>query len=501
MNATLQAVKALFDTLNEQGIPYCHWKSNQHLDQALRGLTDLDILVERSQRQLFKTILYQLRCKSIISPPGRQYPAIEDYLGYDDQTGKFFHLHVHYQLILGERFVKNYHLPLEQQFLESATINHGVKVVTPELEVIVLAIRALLKYRDRDAIKDALSIRSRGLPSNILREFEYLFQQTTLERISAVLKSEVNFVSPGVVLEFLEIVSQSHRSGYQICRLRNALRRELQPFQRYSRRQAIRKYFYALWSPRIPFGRSFLAKKRLDSGGVLIAVIGADGAGKSTIVKILRKWLSWKLDARVFYMGSGEHLSRLSQAIKFVSEILAWLGRRCSAVLGEENGLSRILGRGYRFTRHLRYLSIAQTRYERYLASRQQAAQGSIIIYDRYPLAGIHRAMDDSRPPMDGPRIAWTCKGENLRGITAHLARTEEEIYRKISPPDYLVLLHVSPAVSLQRKPEHRREEVGPKIQAIESMDRCGLHIIDVDAEEPLEQTLLQIKGELWNLL
>lgn len=501
MDATLQAVKALFDTLNEQGIQYCHWKSNQHLDQALRGLTDLDLLVERSQRQLFKTILYQLRCKSIISPPGRQYPAIEDYLGYDDQTGKFFHLHVHYQLILGERFVKNYHLPLEQQFLESATINQGVKVVTPELEVIVLAIRALLKYRDRDAIKDALSIRSRGLPSNILREFEYLFRQTTLERISAVLKSEVNFVSPGIVLEFLEIVSQSHRSGYQIYRLRNALRRELQPFQRYSRRQAIRKYFYALWSSRMPFGRSFLAKKRPDSGGLLIAVIGADGAGKSTIVKALRKWLSWKLDARIFYMGSGEHLSRLSQAIKFISTILTWLQRGCSAVLGEGNGLSRILGRVYRFTRHLRYLSIAQTRYERYLASRQQAAQGSIIIYDRYPLAGIHRAMDDSRPPMDGPRIAWACKGEKLRGITAYLARTEEKIYQKISPPDYLVLLHVSPGVSLQRKPEHRHEEVGPKIQAIESMDRYGLHIIDIDAEEPLEQTLLQIKGELWNLL
>jgi hypothetical protein len=163
--------------------------------------------------------------------------------------------------------------------------------------------------------------------------------------------------------------------------------------------------------------------------------------------------------------------------------------------------LSRILSRAYRFSRHLRYLSIAQTRYERYLASRQQAAQGSIIIYDRYPLAGIHRAMDDSRPPMDGPRIAWTCKGEKISGVTAYLARTEERIYQKISPPDYLVLLHVSPDVSLQRKPEHRREEVEPKIQAIESMDRCGLHVIDIGAEEPLDQTLLQIKGELWNLL
>jgi hypothetical protein len=501
MDGPLQAVKALFDTLNEQGIQYCHWKSNQHLDQALKGLTDLDILVERSQRQLFKTILYQLRCKSIISPPGRQYPAIEDYLGYDDQTGRFFHLHVHYQLILGERFVKNYRLPLEQQFLESAMINQGVKVVTPELEVVVLAIRALFKYRDRDAIKDTLSVRSRGLPRNILREFEYLFQQTALERISAVLKSEVNFVSPGIVLEFLEIVSQSPRSGYQIYRLRNALRRELQPFQRFSRRQAMRKYFYALWSPRMPFGRSFLAKKRLDSGGLFIAVIGADGAGKSTIVSALRKWFSWKLDVRVFYMGSGEQLSRPSQAIKIVSKILTWFQRGCSAVLGQENGLSRILGRGCRFTRQLRYLSIAQTRYKRYLASRQQAAQGSIIIYDRYPLAGIHRAMDDSRPPMDGPRIAWTCKGEKLRGITAHLARTEEEIYQKISPPDYLVLLHVSPGVSLQRKPEHCREEVVPKIQAIESMDRCGLRVIDIDAEQPLDRTLLQIKSGLWDIL
>jgi hypothetical protein len=501
MHTYLVAVETLFDKLNEQGIKYCHWKSNRNLDQALRGLTDLDLLVERSQSRRFKEILHQLGCKPIISPPGKLYPAIEDYLGYDEGTGKLFHLHVHYQLILGERFVKNYRLPLEQEFLESAKISDGVKIPSPELEVIVLAMRALLKYRDRDIVKDVLSVRSPGLSRNILQEFEYLLQQTTLECIATVLEEQVNFISPDIVLEFLKTVTESPRSGYKFYQMRRDLRRDLVAFQRYSRWQATGKYFYALLCCCLPFGRSFLAKKKPASGGMLITLVGADGAGKSTIVSELYKWLSWKLDVRVCYMGSGERLSRLSQVFRFNSQVFARLYRICGAVVGEKNGLSRVLSRVYRLTQYLYQLSIAVTRCRRYVAARRKAAQGSIVICDRYPLEGIHRVMGGVRPPMDGPRIAWMCKGEEIKGITAYLSKIEQDTYQKISPPDYLILLHVSPAVSLQRKPDHTRKEIESKIQAIERMDRQGLQIIDIDADQPFERTLLQIKSALWNIL
>ena len=61
--------------------------------------------------------------------------------------------------------------------------------------------------------------------------------------------------------------------------------------------------------------------------------------------------------------------------------------------------------------------------------------------------------------------------------------------------------LHVSLDVSLQRKPGHTSQEVAPKIQAIERMDRRGLHIIDIDADQPFERTVSQIEAALCNIL
>ena len=234
---------------------------------------------------------------------------------------------------------------------------------------------------------------------------------------------------------------------------------------------------------------------------MLIALVGADGAGKSSIVSELRKWLSWKLDVHICYMGTGEELSHLSRLLHFSSENFARLHRLCSAVLGTKHGLSRIPGQLYRFARHLYHLSIALTRYRRYVAARRKAAQGSIVICDRYPLEGIHRVMRGVRPPMDGPRIAWMCRGEETDGVTAHLSRLEQSIYERINPPDYLILLHVSANVALQRKPDHTPEEIEPKIQAVERMDRQGLQIIDIDADQPFERTSLQTKSALWNIL
>ena len=124
-----------------------------------------------------------------------------------------------------------------------------------------------------------------------------------------------------------------------------------------------------------------------------------------------------------------------------------------------------------------------------------------IVIFDLYPLDGIHRLMRGIRPPMDGPRIAWMCRGEESDGITAHLSKLEQNIYQRIGLPDCLMLLHVSPNVALQRKPDHTPEGIEPKTQAVERMDRQGLQIIDIDADQPFERTSLQTKSALWNIL
>jgi hypothetical protein len=177
----LTAVAQLFFALNQAGVRYCHWKSNIRLAEGLNGRTDLDLLVDPQHRVLFCQILCQHQIKALLPAPNKEYPGIENHLGFDPETGKLFHLHVHYQLVLGEQFVKNYHLPIEEQIYASVCLPQGVLVPSPAVELVILCLRALLKYRDRDVVKDIIAVRSPGLPAHIRQEIGWLWQQTIPE--------------------------------------------------------------------------------------------------------------------------------------------------------------------------------------------------------------------------------------------------------------------------------------------------------------------------------
>src|SRR6478735_4711757 len=80
--------RRLLDQLNAARLPYCHWKSNEHVGAGLDGHTDLDILVDRRCSMELQRILVECGFKRFSTPPLRAYPAIEDYLGFDHDTGR-----------------------------------------------------------------------------------------------------------------------------------------------------------------------------------------------------------------------------------------------------------------------------------------------------------------------------------------------------------------------------------------------------------------------------
>ena len=84
-----------FDHLTQENLRYCHWKSNEHLPEALAGETDLDLLVAPEERDRFGQVLTSLDFKRICSPPEKCYPGMEDYLGFDAESGGLAHLQVH----------------------------------------------------------------------------------------------------------------------------------------------------------------------------------------------------------------------------------------------------------------------------------------------------------------------------------------------------------------------------------------------------------------------
>jgi len=494
--SALETLTSFFDALNQAGVRYCHWKSNLRLSQALVGQTDLDLLVDPGHIVVFRRILRAHDIKPMATVPSKRYPGVENYLGFDPPSGKLFHLHVHYQLVLGEQFVKNYRVPLEALFLDSVRMLHGILTPSPELELIILSIRALLKYRDRDVLKDVLSIRSSGLPEQIQMEIRWLLEQTSLERISHALEGIAHIVPAEIVLSFLATVLVSPRHGFRLYGLRARLRRTLRPYQRQHRLQASLRYFQELWRRRIRFVKNSSSNKMsLPNHGLTLAIIGADGAGKSTICHTLDKWLAWKLNTKLYYMGSKQ--PSLRSKVLYLLFRMARRGHRTLCRLFSEKGAPAKSLAGLRqLLLYSYYISLGYDRFQRYKTSRELAAAGSIVLYDRYPLAAL----------LDGPKILTVSNG-NLGKLSRGFSRLEQNIYRKIESPDNYILLNVNPAVSLQRKPEHDRAAIDAKCQFLGELaikaenDPEWSNLVNIDANLLFDEVISQLKMTVWQAL
>lgn len=493
--ASLASVRKLFDAFAVNNIRYCHWKSNLRLEHGLLGRTDMDLLVDPCQIVLLRRLLTEHNIKLVLAPPGKRYPGIEDYLGFDHETGELFHLHIHYLLVLGEQFVKNYLIPLEKQFLNS-TISVGgwINTPTPELELGILCLRALLKYRDRDALKDILSIRSSGLPVHILNELDWLVEQTTTDKMSRVV-SELSDVLPAkIILEFLETISSKPRNGWKLLQLRGQVRKALGHYQRQNQMMASIRYFRELWR------RKFFPRFRpargmtLPDGGVTITLIGADGSGKTTLCKLLEDWLGWRMDVQSYYLGSKKP-SRISAglylAFRMVRRIQHELGKRA----GNTNWFIRRLTTVREFFLYSHYLSIGNDRYRRYVKAREQARSGSVSIFDRFPYES----------PLDGPEIKEN-GNRNDKSLVGFFSQREQKIYSKFSHPDLIIILKVTPEVSQKRKPDHKLETIREKDEAIEKLEsslrtNALKNWTTQNANIPLDDVLLQLKRKIWAAL
>lgn len=503
-NNSMESLARLFSDLNENSIRYCHWKSNLRLHDALQGETDLDLLVDRKHSGEFRQILLEHDIKPALAAPGRRFPALEDYLGFDRSSGKLFHLHVHYQLVLGEQFVKNFHLPIENQILDSVKLVYGVIVPSPEIELIVLCMRALLKYRDRDVIKDVFSVRSPGIPAHILNELEYLSNQTTIEAVDEVLSADLNILPRETILEFISMFQVNARNGRGFFRLRKNLRISLRSYQRYSREKATYIYFKELWRRRNSFFPSKTqGRMTFVNGGISLALIGVDGAGKTTLHQQLIAWLSWKMDVRGFYLGSKKP-SKISNLLYLVFRMFRRTHRYLYHRNGKESPILQWLDSIRRYFLIAHYVSIGNDRIKRYLMGTSLANNGSIVIYDRYPLGRISSKPDFRL--MDGPQSPKV--GENSLGFLSRMLISKElGYYQNMLLPDFLLVLDVDPEISIQRKPDHNREILSAKNRAIKDLlnrknsGNYGDYIYQINANLPFEDVLQQLKSVVWKIL
>lgn len=490
----------LFAALNQSGLRYCNWKSSIRIPEGLEGRTDLDLLVDSRDATALQEILREHGLKATRPAPGKGYPGIEDYLGFDPGTGRLFHLHIHYWLVLGEQFVKNYHLPIEEDFLNGTVLRHGLKAPRPEVELVVLCLRALLKYRDRDALKDNLSLlhklgKKGGLPDKITAEIRWLLGQTTLEQVAEQLTRWRGIVPSEPVMGLLSLVTGNEPVGRRLWQYRAQVRRALHEFQRRSQLSASLSYFLGEWRRKrliLTAGRQ--KKMTLTGRGPQIAFVGVDGSGKSTITSRVAKWLAWRLNVCVFYMGKTRDTLpalALKPLVKLVRRAHSFSARR----FGSHSLPVRLISGPKGLLEDLAALMEGQARLRAYRESCRQADEGTVVLYDRYPLQTVW--VDNHS--LDGPRIS--AQPGPMSGLRAILARAEADTYRQILPPDHVIMLRVSPAVSQRRRPEDDGTNLAAKALAIEGIEPDGFGLTVIEAEQPLEDVLAQVKMVLWKLL
>jgi thymidylate kinase len=120
---------------------------------------------------------------------------------------------------------------------------------------------------------------------------------------------------------------------------------------------------------------------------------------------------------------------------------------------------------------------------------------GLVVICDRYPQAQI-MALGDGPLLAHWERHSWPW----LRAVS----RWELEAYRRMEAvvPDLVIKLHVSPEVSARRKQDGSLDSLARRVEVVHRVQFSGAaRIAHVDANQPLEQVLLEVRRAVWEVL
>lgn len=473
-----------FKALDKSTIHYCHWKSIDQMDQVMDGRTDIDLLIDKQQIAQFNIILAKFKAISVRPRFWMTYPAMEDYLLYDAKIGKFFHLHLHYKLIMGKKNAKEYILPLDNLYLENS-IKHGkydTSVIKPEIDLIMLHLRYAVKYTRFQKIYQKI----RGFNVSEIKEMNYLNSLCNksilldfAKKIDEILNTNqtvFNYFNQEFHLKPLKNISKTIHLKKSI-----SLFKRISSFEVYTFRK-LRKYLnlYAA------LGRN--NAKHPVQGGMTIALVGCDGSGKTTITDAIIKELRSKISARKYYMGFN------ARSFSFRTKLLALLSYapRSAKFIFKGNFGKKINIFGQLIIEYGGYLD----RKKLYKKSLRDKANGMIGFYERFPLKNT----------IDYPQCFFNEKDDKIiqkSKFLTTLKRKLEKKYESFQPADLNFFIN-TPTKTIRERREMSDEifeKVCLKYDRVKNYVDSKPYFIDINGNKPLKEVVLDVKNNIFNHL
>jgi hypothetical protein len=493
---------SLLRGLEHAGVSYCHWKSNEHLAEGLRGETDLDILVAREDRATAEAVLGRVGFKRFQPTSLMAYPAIVDYIAFDPEQGRLVHCHTHFRLVAGEQHLKGHRLPWEHILLARRIrdADTGVFVADPDAEMLLLLVRLASKLRWRDLVLAAVGRSYFG--GAYRREYEWLRARVDPVACEELCRTLLGDQTAAALRELMDgrVTLRSLR------RFRASAKETLGLFRSHGhlRSRLLRWTREIAWLVAVVTRRYLRVtaplRRTIPCGGMLVAFIGPDGSGKSTVTRAIAATFATKLDVLLVYFGSGDGPSSLLRW----PLILLRRGLARAGLLRDAGAVRSSLPNVATPARRGRFLSVARVVWALVLSLEKRGRlrsawrarnRGLLVVSDRYPQAQIEGFND-------GPLLSHL--SAHRLTILRRLARWERVPYEWAEryPPDLVIKLIVSPEMALRRKPETGTDEVQRRVEALRTLQWAPpTRIVEIDADQPAERVFREVAQAVWTLV
>jgi hypothetical protein len=215
--------------------------------------------------------------------------------------------------------------------------------------------------------------------------------------------------------------------------------------------------------------------------GPLIAIVGSDGSGKSTVGAALLAWLRESREVEMCHLG--KQTGNVGRWLRNLPMIGGGVDKQ---LLKKADRVREDRGPGPFASLVVYHLSMRRVRrFRRMMAIRRT---GKTILADRYPQMAV------ASPKMDGTHFNAASPRSRLARL---LGRRERTAYAWMTShrPDLVIRLNIDLETAFARKPDHRYASLAAKIAQVPLLSYNGAPILDIDATLPLATVLQQAKA------
>ena len=428
----LKTNKILFDKLNKSGVRYVVYKGVSHLEQDLNGMRgDIDLLVEACDFEAFHDIVFCMGYKVVRKTGENRF-----YAKLDLESGLISLLDVVTSIPLGKKPFKYMGLPVR---VSDFTVRRDI--VNSQV--------AILCSSDDTKLSFLISCSENTLSEGHVSELNNLSLNIASSNRLEVIFLEIfgrNYKDEFLTKSASEIECQFHSSSYQALTIHKA------ELYRSKLSLVFRGYNKLLKLIGFPLYR---VRKR----GRLIAFVGVDGAGKSSVIEGFEKSPYFQMLAiKSIYFGNNNYW--IPSLNKLAVKVKCKLGLRLLSI----------------FTRIDRQLRIFVALYYMSL--------GRDVLADRYYYDDLYTRQCNAE------------KGKGMKSRVISGLRIMTSV-KMVFIPDKTFFLDVSPRVSYKRKQDYSYEKLEKTVQGYRKLMVGRKEVIVINADEPLKVVSQTILNEI----